>query len=74
MSKTRPITKRELESLKGQLKPGERLYEAVVTIRFASALSFEDAYSSVRNLTNRIHRDRRAEGYFSFQTLAGATK
>ena len=66
---SRTLSKKQKQEIANQLLPDERLYEATITIRFASALPFIEACNQLREYTDAFKPSKRADGYEVFTVV-----
>lgn len=55
-----------------ELKPGESVFEAVVTYRWVSTGNFTEESTALREHTNSFKPKERLDGYLKFSVVAGA--
>ena len=63
------LNSRQIAHIKNLMKPGQKLVEVVLTVRWVTDKDLEDAVEELTNLTGKFNPEMRADGYLNAKVL-----
>lgn len=63
------LTPKQIEEVKTQLAPGERLVEITTTVRWVTTKDLDGAAEELKAHTDQFNRDKRINGYTNAKLL-----
>lgn len=65
----RKLTTKQIDEVKAQLAPGERIVEITTTVRWVTEKDLESATAELKALTDQFNPDKRIDGYVDAKLL-----